>query len=64
MVRKLISVAVSVLLLACMAGCSADWAKGLIKEYQDNKEGIHQEIHELWDGFLEEIHGWTEASSS
>ena len=60
MMRKLISAAVSVLLLAGLARCGTDLGKGLIKEYEDNKEGIHQEFGELWDGFLEEINDWSE----
>lgn len=40
MVRKFISAAVSILLLAGLARCGADLGKGLIKEYEDNKEGI------------------------
>lgn len=38
--------------------------KGLIKEYEDNKEGIHQEFGELWDGFLEEINDWSECCAT
>lgn len=59
--RKLISAAVSALLLARLAGCGADLENGFIKEYEDNKEGIHQEISELWDSFLEEANGWSES---
>ena len=58
--RKLISAAVSVLLLFCLAGCGTDLGNGLIKEYEDNKEGIRQELREFWDGFLEEINDWSE----
>ena len=61
MMRKLISAAVSVLLLAGLARCGADLGKGLIKEYEDNKEGIHQELGELWEGFLEEANDWSES---
>lgn len=61
MVRKLISVAVFVLLLVNLAGCGTDLVKGFIKEYEDNKEGIHQELGELWDGFLEEANDWSES---
>lgn len=61
MMRKLISAAVSVLLLVNLAGCGTDLVKGFIKEYEDNKEGIHQELGELWDGFLEEANDWSES---
>lgn len=61
MIRKLISVAVVVLLLVNLAGCGTDLGTGLIKEYMDNKEGIHQELSELWEGFLEEANDWSES---
>ena len=61
MMRKFISVAVSALLLVNLTRCSTDLGKGLIKEYEDNKEGIHQELSELWDGFLEEANDWSES---
>lgn len=60
MIRKFISAAVFVLLLTGLAGCSTDLGKGLIKEYEDNKEGIHQELGELWESFLEEANDWSE----
>ena len=60
MVRKLVFTAVSVWLLVSLAGCGT-LVKGLIKEYQDNKEGIRRELGELWDGFLEEINEWSES---
>lgn len=61
MMRRLIFAAVSVLLLVNLAGCGTDLVKGFIKEYEDNKEGIHQELGELWDGFLEEANDWSES---
>ena len=61
MMRKLIPAAVSVLLLVNLAGCGADLGKGLIKKYEDNKEGIPQELGELWDGFLVEANDWSES---
>ena len=48
MMQKLISAAVSVLLLANLAGCGTDLGTGLIREYEENKEEIHQELSELW----------------
>lgn len=60
MMRKLISVVVSALLLVSLVGCGTDLGNGIIKEYEDNKEGIHQELSELWDAFLEEINDWSE----
>lgn len=60
MTRKLISAAVSILLLVSLAGCGIDLEEGLIREYEDHKEKIHEELGELWDSFLEEINDWTE----
>lgn len=61
MMRRLISAAVSALLLVSLAGCGIDLEKGLIREYEDNKDKIHQELGELWDGFLEEANDWSES---
>lgn len=61
MIRKLIFAAISVLLLVSLVGCDTDFGNGLIKEYEDNKEGIHQELSELWNGLLEEINDRTES---
>lgn len=61
MMQKLISVAVSVLLLANLAGCGTDLGTGLIREYEENKEEIHQELSELWEGLLEEVNDWSES---
>lgn len=61
MMRKLISAAVSVLLLVSLAGCGTDLRKGLIKEYKDNIDEIRQELEELWDGLLTEINDWSES---
>lgn len=40
MIRKLISVAISVLLLVSLAGCGTDLESGIKKEFEDNKDGI------------------------
>lgn len=61
MMQKLISAAVSVLLLANLAGCGTDLGTGLIREYEENKEEIHQELSELWDGLLKEVNDWSES---
>lgn len=61
MMRRLISAVLSVLLLVHLAGCGTELGDGFIKEYEDNKEGIHQELRELWDGFLEEVNDWSES---
>lgn len=59
MIRKLISVAISVLLLVSLAGCGTDLESGIKKEFEDNKDGIRQELSRLWDSFLEELNEWS-----
>ena len=61
MIRKLVSAALSILLLTGLTGCVTDLGAGIIKELEDNQEGIHQELGELWDAFLEEANGWSES---
>ena len=61
MIRKLVSAALSILLLTGLTGCVADLGIGVIKELKDNKEGILEELGELWDGFLEEANEWSES---
>lgn len=65
MLRKWMSVlAVLVLQAACLTGCGADLARGLIREYQDNKESIQGEIHELIDSAKDEIGEWIGSASA
>lgn len=62
MIRKLISLIIlGLLLLTCLTGCGSELGHGIIKEFEDNKDGIRQELEEFWDGFLEEINGWTDS---
>lgn len=61
MIRKLISAALSILLLASLIGCAADLGAGMIKELADHEEGIRQEAGELWDAFLKEANEWSES---
>lgn len=61
MIRKSVAAALSVLLLTGLAGCAADLGTGMIKELEDNKEGIRQEFYELWNAFLEESNEWSES---
>lgn len=61
MMRKSISAAVAVLLLVSLTGCGTDLVTGFIKEYKDNKEEIHQELREIWEGLLEEANDWSES---
>lgn len=61
MIRKLVSAALAILLLTGLAGCAADLGTGMIKELEDNQEGIRQELGELWDAFLEEANEWSES---
>lgn len=64
MIRKLVSAALSILLLTGLTGCVTDLGAGIIKELEDNQEGIHQELGELWDAFLEEANGWSESAAT
>lgn len=61
MIRKLVSAALAILLLTGLAGCATDLGAGIIKELEDNQDGIRQELGELWDGFLEEVNEWSES---
>ncbi len=61
MMRKLVSVVVSILLLTGLAGCGIDLAVGMVKELNDNEDGIRRELGELWDSFLEEANEWSES---
>lgn len=61
MIRKLVSTALAIWLLAGLAGCAIDFGTGMIKELEDHQEGIRQELGELWDGFLEEANEWSES---
>lgn len=60
MIRKLVSMALLILLLTNLAGCVTDLGAGIIKELEDNQDGIRQELGELWDAFLEEVNEWSE----
>ena len=51
MIRKIVSAALSILLLTGLTGCVTDLGAGIIKELEDNQEGIRQELGELWDAF-------------
>lgn len=58
---KLISAALLILLLFTnLTGCSKELEEGIVREFEDNKEGIRQEMNELWDSLLDEINGWTD----
>ena len=61
MIRKLVSAALSILLLTGLTGCVTDLGAGIIKELEDNQEGIRQELGELWEAFLEEANEWSES---
>ena len=61
MIRKLVSAALSILLVIGLTGCATDLGAGIIKELEDDHEGIRQEPGELWDTFLEEANGWLES---
>ena len=61
MIRKFISLMIlGFLLLTCLTGCG-ELGQGMIKEFEDNKDGIRRELGELWDGFLDEFNDWTDS---
>lgn len=51
------------ILLTSLTGCSMELARGIIREYEDNKEGIKSELQELKDGLKEEINDWMGSAS-
>lgn len=57
MIRKSVSMALSILLVIGLVGCATDLGAGTIKELEDNEERIRQNLGELWDAFLEEANG-------
>ena len=60
MIQKYASAVLAILLLlAGCARCTVDLGLGMVKELNDNKEGILQEFGEIWDGFLEEANEWS-----
>lgn len=46
------------ILLTSLTGCGMELVHGMIREYEDNKEGIKSELQELKDGFKKEINDW------
>lgn len=63
MIRKFFFSAVLILAMIGFAGCDADLGAGIIRELEDNQDGIRQELGELWDAFLEEAHEWSESAA-
>lgn len=53
---------ITLALTACLTGC-ADIGRGIIKELEDNKDGIKTELEELKDGFIAEFSDWMGAVS-
>lgn len=59
MLRKWISVLLLLtVLMTSLTGCGMDLVHGIIKEYEDNKDGIKSELHELKDGIKNEFNDW------
>ncbi len=59
MLRKLISVLLLLaVLMTSLTGCGIDLARGIVREYEDNKDGIKSELHELKDGIKNEFNDW------
>lgn len=51
------------ILLTSLTGCGMELARGIIREYEENKEGIKSELQELKDGLKEEINDWMGSAS-
>lgn len=59
MSRKFISAFLILALVSSgTAGCGIDIARGLFREYQDNKDTIKEEFNELKDSAEEELSDW------
>ncbi len=59
MLRKLIfGLLLLAVLMTRLTGCGIDLARGIIREYEDNKDGIKSELHELTDGIKNEFNDW------
>lgn len=59
MIRKWISVFLLLAVLTTgLTGCGMELARGIIREYEDNKEGIKSEIYELKEALKSEIREW------
>lgn len=58
MMRKWISIFLLMLSLSiCLTGCS-ELGSGLLKEFEDNKDGIKSELEELKEGIKDEFNDW------
>lgn len=61
MLRRMNVVLLLMILTTCLTGCSGDLVRGLIREYEDNKDSINGEIHELIDSIKGELSEWKES---
>lgn len=63
MLRKLIPALLLILILmTSLTGCMG-LGRGIIKEFEDNKDGIMSEVNELKDGIADELNDWLESIS-
>ena len=59
MLRKLITVLLLMsILMTSLTGCCMELGRGIIKEFEDNKDGIMSEFNELKDGIADEFNEW------
>lgn len=60
MIRRWIAIIlILALLMEGVTGCSSmDLVRGVIREYEDNKEGIKSELYELKEAAKSEIEEW------
>lgn len=50
-------------LTTSLTGCSMDFVRGIVREYEDNKESIKSEFQELKDSLKDEVHDWVDSIS-
>lgn len=64
MLRKLVSVfLILAVMMTNLMGCSLDLVRGVVRELEDNADGIKSELHEWETGIRREIDDWLSAAS-
>lgn len=58
MVRKWICMLLIGVMVTGLTGC------GMIKEFKENEDSIREEIHELWESFVDEVNEWVEYAAT
>lgn len=58
MVRKWICMLLIGVMVTGLTGC------GMIKEFKENEDSIREEIHELWESFVDEVNEWVDYAAT